>query len=56
MATNGYSPTYREICKAVGIGSLSRVYIHLNELRDQGFIEFDYKKPRGISLPDRLIE
>lgn len=56
MASNGYSPTYREIGSAVGIRSSSTVCSHLRALRDQGFIAFDSRKARGISISDRMIE
>ena len=56
MAANGYSPTYREIGSAVGIRSSSTVCSHLRALRDQGFIAFDTRKARGISISDYMIE
>ena len=56
MASYGYSPTYREIGSAVGIRSSSTVCSHLRALRDQGFIAFDSRKARGISISDRMIE
>ena len=56
MASYGYSPTYREIGSAVGIRSSSTVCSHLRALRDQGFIAFDARKARGISISDRMIE
>ncbi len=50
-ARNGYSPTVREICAAVGLKSTASVYRHLESLRDEGLISMDESKKRAISLP-----
>lgn len=50
-AKNGYSPTVREICAAVGLKSTASVYRHLESLRDEGMISMDESKKRAISLP-----
>lgn len=50
-AKNGYSPTVREICAAVGLKSTASVYRHLESLRDEGLISMDESKKRAISLP-----
>ena len=49
---NGYAPSVREICAAVGLQSTATVHYHLNALRDAGLIEMDEMKKRAISLPD----
>ena len=51
-AENGYAPSVREICAAVGLQSTATVHYHLNALRDAGLIEMDEMKKRAISLPD----
>ena len=51
-AENGYAPSVREICAAVGLQSTATVHYHLNALRDAGMIEMDEMKKRAISLPD----
>ncbi len=48
---NGYAPTVREICAAVGLSSTASVYRHLERLRDDGRIQMDEQKKRAISLP-----
>ncbi len=48
---NGYSPTVREICAAVGLRSTASVYRHLESLRDEGLIQMDELKKRAISVP-----
>lgn len=50
-AANGYSPTVREICAAVGLRSTASVYRHLESLRDDGLICMDESKKRAISVP-----
>ena len=49
---NGYAPSVREICAAVGLKSTATVSYHLNELKRRGLIEGDSTKRRAISLPD----
>lgn len=49
---NGYAPSVREICDAVGLQSTATVHYHLNALRDAGLIEMDEMKKRAIRLPD----
>ena len=36
VATHGYPPTVREICKAVGLSSTSTVHGHINRLIKKG--------------------
>ena len=45
IKSNGYSPTVREICEAVGLKSTSTVQYHLKKLIDLGFL----KKSENIS-------
>ena len=47
---NGYPPSIREICAAVGLTSSSTVYTHLAALEKKGYIEKDGSKTRGIRL------
>ena len=50
-ARNGYAPSVREICAAVGLKSTASVHYHLGELKRQGLIDMDGGKNRTISLP-----
>lgn len=50
-AHNGYSPTVREICAAVGLSSTASVYRHLEALRDEGLICMGGQKKRSITVP-----
>lgn len=47
---NGYAPSVREICHAVGLQSTATVHYHLNALRDEGLIAMDDLKKRTITL------
>lgn len=47
---NGYPPTVREICKAVGLSSPSTVHSHLKILEDQGYLSKGARKPRALKL------
>ncbi len=46
----GYSPTVREIGKAVGLKSSSSVYSHLSKLEIEGRIETKSYSPRTIRI------
>ena len=52
MRENGYAPSVREICEAVGLQSTATVHYHLNALRENGVIAMDEMKKRAIRLPD----
>lgn len=49
----GYAPSVREICEAVGLKSPSTVHFHLKRLQEQGLIEKGDFKGRAIVLADR---
>lgn len=50
---HGYSPSVREIGKAVGLKSTSAVQNHLNRMFAEGMLETDAKigTPRAIRVP-----
>ena len=48
----GYAPSVREICEAVGLKSPSTVHFHLKRLQEQGLIEKGDFKGRAIVLVD----
>ena len=49
---NGYPPTVREICEAVGLRSPSTVHSHLKILQEGGFLEKSDHKTRALrSVP-----
>ena len=52
MEANGYAPSVREICAAVGLRSTATVSYHLSELKRRGLIEGDSTKRRALSLPE----
>ncbi|MCI5615493.1 MAG: transcriptional repressor LexA [Clostridia bacterium] len=47
---NGYPPTVREICDAVGLRSPSTVHSHLKILQEGGFLEKSDHKTRALSV------
>lgn len=49
----GYAPSVREICEAVGLKSPSTVHFHLKRLQEQGLIEKGDFKGRAIVLTER---
>ena len=50
VAGQGYPPSVREICKAVGLKSPSTVHAHLTALERSGLITRDAGKTRAITL------
>ena len=52
IENNGYPPTVREICAAVGLKSTATVSYHLTELKRLGKIQGDSNKRRALSLPE----
>ncbi len=47
---NGYAPSVREICTAVGLKSTASVHYHLNELKRQGRIMMEENKNRTLTV------
>ncbi len=47
---NGYAPSVREICAAVGLRSTASVHYHLNELKKQGRIVMEQNKNRTLTV------
>lgn len=52
IAANGYPPSVREICEAIGLSSTSTVHSHLNTLEAKGFIRREANGARTITLVD----
>ena len=50
IAANGYPPSVREICEAIGLSSTSTVHSHLNTLEAKGFIRREANGARTITL------
>lgn len=49
---NGFPPSVREICAAVGLRSTATVSYHITELKRQGRLVGDSTRRRAISLPE----
>lgn len=47
---NGYPPSVREICSAVGFKSTSTVHAYLQKLTESGLLQKDPTKPRAIKI------
>lgn len=47
---NGYPPSVREICSAVGLKSTSTVHAYLEKLKKDGVIQKDPTKPRALKV------
>ncbi len=53
---NGYPPSVREICSAVGFKSTSTVHSYLQKLIDSGLLQKDPTKPRAIKILNKSIQ
>lgn len=53
IAENGYSPSVRDICSAVGLSSPSTVHSHLTALERLGYICRDGGRNRSIRLTEQ---
>ncbi len=51
LSENGYAPSVREICAAVGLRSTSSVHYHLSQLKRRGLIEMEDNKNRTVTVP-----
>lgn len=54
IAAQGYAPTVREVCEALGIRSTSTVHQDIKMLVAQGLLRKDPAKPRAIALDQPL--
>ena len=50
LEKNGYAPSVRDICAAVGIKSTSSVHEYLKRLSDKGYIKKSSGKSRALSV------
>ena len=50
ITKNMYSPSERDICKAIGISSTSTVWKHLEALKRWGLIDYKPAQTRSIVL------
>ena len=50
VVSNGYPPTVREICAAIGVSSPATVHAHLQNLENKGLIKKEETKNRAIEL------
>ena len=44
----GYAPTVREVCAAIGVASTSTVHSYLRRLEEDGYLRRDPAKPRAM--------
>lgn len=51
---NGYPPSVREICAAVGFKSTSTVHAYLQKLTESGMLQKDPTKPRAIKILNNM--
>ena len=50
IASHGISPTIREICEGIGLSSSSTVHVHVENLKNKGYLDTINNKSRTIRL------
>jgi len=50
VAEKGYSPSFEEIGKGLGLSSLATVHKHVSNLQKNGLLTRDYNRSRSIDL------
>src|SRR5205807_4590175 len=50
VAEKGYSPSFEEIGKGLGLSSLATVHKHISNLEKKGLLTRDYYRSRSIDL------
>ena len=48
--THPYSPSYRELSEMVGLSSLATISKHMHRLKEKGYIDWDPKFRRAITV------
>jgi repressor LexA len=56
VARNGYCPSFEEIARGVGLGSLATVHKHITALQQKGYLKRRYNESRSLEVsPDYLL-
>ena len=55
IRTEGYAPSVRDICSALGIKSTSTVHLYIKRLEEKGYIDRCDGKSRAISVSNRNV-
>jgi len=50
VTEHGYSPSFQEISKGLGLSSLATVHKHITNLEEKGLLKRDYNRSRSIDL------
>lgn len=51
---NGYAPTVREICAAMGFKSTATAYNYVDRLRERGYLQKTDNKKRAVAVQNNL--
>ena len=50
IATEGYSPSYEEIGRGVGLSALSTIHKYIRILGRKGHLEYEYNRSRSLMV------
>lgn len=52
--TQGYAPSYEEIAAGLGLSSQSTIHVHVENLREKGYLTKKWNANRSIDLRERI--
>lgn len=50
IENNGYAPSVRELCNLCCVSSSATMWVHLQKIKQKGYIDFINKKSRTIRI------
>lgn len=56
IQSRDYAPSYREIAEGMKLGSIATVAVHIENLKEKGFLTKDFREARSLQLTPRWDE
>ncbi len=56
IQSHDYSPSYREIAEGMRLGSIATVAVHIDNLKEKGYLNKDFREARSLQLTPRWDE
>src|ERR1035438_7206118 len=55
LERSGYCPSFEEIARGVGLGSLATVHKHITALQQKGYLKRRYNESRSLEVSEEYI-
>ncbi len=55
LSTNGYSPSYEEIARGLGLASLATVHKHISALESKQYLKRGFNQSRSLELGSNVV-